>query len=1002
MGVAKDSKEEMQIFAYHQILDKLDALIYITDIETDEILYMSPGMKAEFCVKHPEGQICWKIFQKEMYGRCPFCPIPELKKREGSNEVISWEECNEKTGQIYENYDCFLEWPDGRTVHMQQSVNITERKELSHTANMDELTGLLNRRAGKADLEEKLRSASRERVPVTVCLSDLNNLKVINDTYGHREGDYALVSVAHIVKEYLYPEDTVFRLSGDEFIIAFYGCSLENATRKIQIIQNAMERKAAEERLTYQLSFSYGLVEAQPCDECSVMELISQADEIMYEQKQQYHIEQARRRLACSPEEERQRIRDFDYDKEHLCDALMESTDDYIFVGNMKTGTFRYSPRMVEEFGLPGTVIPNAAAVWGERIHPGDQKEFLASNQEIADGRAESHCIQYRARNRNDEWNWLQCRGYMIRDNLGEPNLFAGMITNIREKNWKKERAMEELEKQVYLYRAAERGGVFTVRVDTGFTLVYGNDIFYQILEETKENVTRIAHNKMSFYVHPEDFSVPENAVSASLKAKDMRTEWQMRIVTGKRSVRYVLITGIFAERDGQLQLDGFVLDITRNRAREKQIEEVNRKLKYSLHHDPLTAIYNQEGFYQNVRQRLSESPDRRYMIARWNVEKFKAINELLGREEGDHILKFIAEYLEVHMGAEGICARMSGDNFAVFYEENTWDIDQGLLDIQKLIARKHPQYKFAIYAGVYRITDSSVPIDQMCDRAFLALQTVKGNYLQHVAYYDELLRVRMLGEQQLLNGMDRALAAGEFEIYIQPVIETCTGKCVGGEVLVRWNHPALGLLSPDRFISLFEKNGFIVRMDAYIWDRACRCLKEWREEGWNIVPLSVNMSRLNFYQPDIASVVMEIVDRYELDPEMLKLEITESAYTENPRELIQSVERFKAYGFEIMMDDFGSGYSSLNFLQEVPIDILKVDKSFVHHSMDSAMARHVLISVVSMVRDMDMQVVAEGVETEEQFTCLKDMQCDYMQGYYFSRPIPADSFKQRYLIKEN
>ena len=137
---------------------------------------------------------------KEMYGRCPFCPIPELKKREGSNEVISWEECNEKTGQIYENYDCFLEWPDGRTVHMQQSVNITERKELSHTANMDELTGLLNRRAGKADLEEKLRSASRERVPVTVCLSDLNNLKVINDTYGHREGDYALVSVAHIVK----------------------------------------------------------------------------------------------------------------------------------------------------------------------------------------------------------------------------------------------------------------------------------------------------------------------------------------------------------------------------------------------------------------------------------------------------------------------------------------------------------------------------------------------------------------------------------------------------------------------------------------------------------------------------------------------------------------------------------------------------------------------------------------------------------------------------------
>ncbi len=1000
MGLAKDSKEEMQIFAYHQILDKLNALIYITDIETDEILYMSPGMKDEFCVKHPEGQECWKIFQKEMYGRCSFCPVPELKKCECGNEVITWEEHNEKTGQIYENCDCFLEWPDGRTVHMQQSVNITERKELSHTASMDELTGLMNRRAGKAELEEKLRSAAREGVPITICLSDLNNLKVINDTYGHKEGDYALVSVAHIVKEYLYPDDSVFRLSGDEFIIAFYGCSLENATRKIQMILNAMERKAAEEKLAYQLSFSYGLVEAQPCDECSVMELISQADEIMYEQKQQYHIEQARKNLACLPEEEKQRIRDFDYDKDHLCDALMESTDDYIFVGNMKTGTFRYSVRMVEEFGLPGTVIPNAATVWGERIHPGDKKEFLASNQEIADGRAESHCIQYRARNHNGEWIWLQCRGYLIRDSLGEPNLFAGMITNIREKNWKKEQAMEELERQVYLYRAAEHGGVFTVRADEGFTIIYGNDIFYQIMEETKENMQRMAHNKLSFYIHPEDLNVPELAVNESLKAKAMRTEWQMRIMTGKRNVRYVLITGIFAERNGELQLDGFVLDITKNRVREKQIEEVNRKLKYSLHHDPLTAIYNQEGFYQNVRQRLLETPDRQYLIARWNVEKFKAINELLGRKEGDHILKFIAEYLEVHMGSNGICARMSGDNFAVFYEENAWDLEQVLLDIQKLIARKHRQYKFAIYAGVYRISDPSVPIDQMCDRALLALLTVKGNYLKHVAYYDEHLRIQMLAEQQLLNGMEGALTAGEFEIYIQPVTEAFSERCIGGEVLVRWNHPALGLLSPDRFISLFEKNGFIVKMDAYVWDRACRCLKEWRDEGVDIVPLSVNMSRLNFYQPDIASVILEMVDKYELDPKMLKLEITESAYTENPRELIQSVERFKTYGFEIMMDDFGSGYSSLNFLQEVPIDILKVDKSFVHHSMDSVMACHVLTSVVRMVRDMDMRVVAEGVETREQFDYLKEMNCDYMQGYYFSKPMPAEAFKQKYLTR--
>ena len=312
---------------------------------------------------------------------------------------------------------------------MQYMKGSEEYKLLLERANYDDLTKVLNRRAGKEYLEGLLDKAKSEKKIISVALCDINDLKQVNDKFGHREGDHMLRYAASTMTRQLGAYDLVFRLSGDEFVMAYYDESQKNAEGRMEEILKELKLRRKENGIFYDVSFSYGFVEIYPEEHYTVSDVIAKADSKMYIQKRSYHIMRAKQKLR--QQSGREEIRQFQYDKEHLYDALLYSTDDYIFVGNMKTGTFRYPPAMVEEFGLPGQVVENAAAFWGEIIHPHDEKGFLESNQEIADGRTEYHDIEYRARNVRGEWIWLRCRGKMIRDRQGVPNLFAGMISNL-------------------------------------------------------------------------------------------------------------------------------------------------------------------------------------------------------------------------------------------------------------------------------------------------------------------------------------------------------------------------------------------------------------------------------------------------------------------------------------------------------------------------------------------------------------------------------------------
>lgn len=414
-------------------MDHMGALIYVTDVASDRILYMNQAMKQAFGLEHPEGQVCWQVLQKGMSGRCAFCPVERLQRSQEPLPAWTWEETNTANGRVYENYDTILPWLNGRPAHLQHSVDVTQAWQQFHAANRDELTEFYTRRKGKDELAAACGRAARRNDPMTVGLFDLNGLKEINDAFGHSEGDRIIRLVAEAVRQQLREEDFAFRLSGDEFVAVFCGLGRDEARQRLQAALDALQRRKEERDLPYDVSFCYGLVEWD--GRITPAECLAQADEQMYEQKRRFHIARREAERLSAAEHRQEALVDFSCDERYLYDALVQSTDDYLFVCDMKTDTFRYPKAMVEEFGLPGQVVRNAAAVWGARVHEHDKQAFLEANQDITDGRAEAHSVEYRALNRRGEWVWVRCRGRLERDEAGEPVLFAGFIANLGKKN---------------------------------------------------------------------------------------------------------------------------------------------------------------------------------------------------------------------------------------------------------------------------------------------------------------------------------------------------------------------------------------------------------------------------------------------------------------------------------------------------------------------------------------------------------------------------------------
>ena len=412
------------------------------------------------------------------------------------------------------------------------------------------------------------------------------------------------------------------------------------------------------------------------------------------------------------------------------------------------------------------------------------------------------------------------------------------------------------------------------------------------------------------------------------------------------------------------------------------------------IQYDRLTGLYSKQYFYQQAGEVLLRNPDQQYDIICSDIENFKLINDVFGVKAGDRLLRGIGNAYAERLKGIGICGRLNSDQFACLLkhrDDYTDDmfieasiLTNGLLDIHNIVMKW----------GIYNVEDWSVSIEQICDRALLAARSIKGQYGKYFAIYDDTLRNQLLREQAITDSMESALSQNQFLVYLQPKYRIKDEVLVGAEALVRWNHPVWGFLSPAEFIPLFEKNGFITRLDRFVWEKACAVLHDWDERGSYPMSVSVNVSRADIYNEDLADTLVKIIEKYDLDPSRLHLEITESAYTENPKQIIDTVTTLRELGFVIEMDDFGSGYSSLNMLNDMPIDILKLDMKFIRSEMAKPKSQGILQFIINLASWMNLSVVAEGVETKAQLLRLTEIGCDYVQGYYFAKPMPCQEFE--------
>lgn len=411
------------------------------------------------------------------------------------------------------------------------------------------------------------------------------------------------------------------------------------------------------------------------------------------------------------------------------------------------------------------------------------------------------------------------------------------------------------------------------------------------------------------------------------------------------------------------------------------------------IQYDRLTGLYSKEFFYQRVKEILLRNPEKHYDIVCSDVENFKLINDVLGVAAGDRLLCCIADMYKEQMKGIGICGRINADQFACLLEHRDYT-ENMFVKSNVFINEKMDMSNIVMKWGIYSIDDRGVSVEQMCDRALLAVKSVKGQYGKFFAQYDDTLRNQLLREQAITDSMEAALAQNQFQIYMQPKYRIVDENLIGAEALVRWNHPEWGVQSPAEFIPLFERNGFITKLDQYVWDKVCASLRDWDDRGYYPISVSVNVSRADIYNADLSEILVNIVKKHGISPSRLHLEITESAYTENPRQIIDTVAHLRELGFVIEMDDFGSGYSSLNMLNDLPIDVLKLDMKFIQSETAKPNSQGILRFIISLARWMKLSVTAEGVETKEQLNRLSEIGCDYVQGYFFARPMPQEDFE--------
>ena len=432
---------------------------------------------------------------------------------------------------------------------------------------------------------------------------------------------------------------------------------------------------------------------------------------------------------------------------------------------------------------------------------------------------------------------------------------------------------------------------------------------------------------------------------------------------------------------------------------RQKQEEELDRLID----HDPLTGLFSLNGFRKRVEELLRAHPDQPYVLIYANIRNFKYINDSLGMEAGNELLRFWADKLREALPEEDTVCRIGADHFAILSHADTEDKlkwhDAHVIDaVRRYFTDRGRENRVQVCGGIYILAPEdyrNIDVDHMLDYARVAEKKVRETRRDGYMFYnpDQWEKGKRVAE--VVNHLPAAVRSGNLHVWYQPQVNAETGEITGAEALCRWDHEKLGWLQPSEFVETLEESGLIFELDRFVWNRVCQDLRRWNDQGFHR-SVSVNVSRCDFREDrDIPRYFRDLIQTYRLTADQLRIEITETAFVENPADLISSTVRLREYGFEVEMDDFGSGHSSLHMLKEVPVDRIKLDLHFLTESGDPAKGRVIISHIIRMVHELEIRMIAEGVETAEQARFLRSRGCTEMQGFLFHKPMPVGEFEK-------
>ncbi|WP_303175048.1 EAL domain-containing protein [uncultured Desulfovibrio sp.] len=530
--------------------------------------------------------------------------------------------------------------------------------------------------------------------------------------------------------------------------------------------------------------------------------------------------------------------------------------------------------------------------------------------------------------------------------------------------------------------------------VENGFEFVEANEKFTQLFGRSDYLLDKQAQGK--------NRAVLEENHAVMRRGEPVNFVTQARDREGNNAWLQVSGECMDWEGDNPVYLCVYI-DISELLEQRELQKQTNQRLEQLAFVDPVTSGRNRTSFEIDAGGAVRAALPGTYVLVWLDIQKFKLVNDLFGVEMGDRVLRHCYETVEAHLENGEYVARLAADGFnlllrAAGEKELEARLNRIAEDANNFEPFHERNYLLSFSAGIYPIDDPVLSLVKIQDRANIARKKSGGSEehcLCTCLFYSEQDRLRSLREKEMENRMHDALERGEFVVYLQPKQSLKKNAIAGAEALVRWRAPE-GLIPPNDFIPLFEQNGFIVDLDLHVFEKVCAMLRKWLDNGVTPVPVSVNMSRAHLADPQFLERYENIRRAYDVPPELLEIELTESLVFENPHLLVQFIERIRAHGYHCSIDDFGSGYSSLNLLKDMNVNVLKLDRVFfASQEADNARERTVIVSVIDLAKKLSMDTVAEGVETPRQVEFLQQADCDMVQGYVFSRPVPLAEFEQ-------